>query len=87
MTRRLRREANFCFSTYQRGFVVLVGSGLVARGFLAVFVVLVLSAGSLLGANVVAADSVQVQSYQRDSQTAECPRSAVGDTVAVGMGS
>jgi hypothetical protein len=32
-----------------------------------------LFAGMLLGANVASADSVQVQSYQRDSQTAGCP--------------
>jgi len=32
-----------------------------------------LGAALLVGANVVVADSVQVQSYERDSQAAECP--------------
>ena len=40
---------------------------------LSAFSAVVVGAGLLVGANVVAADSVQVQSYQRDSQTAECP--------------
>jgi hypothetical protein len=43
------------------------------QGFAASVSALILGAGLLVGANVVAADSVQVQSYQRDSQTAECP--------------
>lgn len=48
-------------------------SGFGSRAWGALLSVMVLGAGLLLGANVVAADSVQVQSYQRDSPTAECP--------------
>jgi len=52
---------------------VLMRSGFGSRAWGALLSVMVLGAGLLLGANVVAADSVQVQSYQRDSPTAECP--------------
>jgi hypothetical protein len=43
-----------------------------SRFFLAMSSVLVMVAGMLFGANIAAADSVQVQSYQRASQTATC---------------
>ncbi len=43
-----------------------------SRFFLAIGSSLVMVAGMLFGANVAAADSVQVQSYQRASQTATC---------------
>jgi len=43
------------------------------HGIVASLSALVLGAGLLVGANVVAADSVQVQSYERASQAAECP--------------
>jgi hypothetical protein len=52
---------------------VLAGRRFRRRGFLASLSALVLGAGVLVGANVVAADSVQVQSYERASQEAECP--------------
>ncbi len=43
-----------------------------SRIFLAIGSSLVMVAGMLFGANAAAADSVQVQSYQRASQTATC---------------
>jgi len=43
-----------------------------SRFFLVMSSVLVMVAGMLFGANIAAADSVQVQSYQRASQTATC---------------
>ena len=43
-----------------------------SRFFLAMVSALVMLVGMLFGANVAAADSVQVQSYQRVSQTATC---------------
>lgn len=43
-----------------------------SRFFLVMSSVFVMVAGMLFGANIAAADSVQVQSYQRASQTATC---------------
>lgn len=43
-----------------------------AKTFLASLSVLVVIAGTLFGANIASADSVQVQSYQRASQTENC---------------
>ena len=52
---------------------MLTGRRFRLQGFISSLSVLMLGTGLLIGANVVAADSVQVQSYQRDSETAECP--------------
>jgi hypothetical protein len=52
---------------------MLSGNRFRVKGFLASFSVLVVLAGMLFGANIsAAADSVQVQSYQRASQTTNC---------------
>jgi hypothetical protein len=42
------------------------------QGWLVGFSVLALGSGLLVGANIAAADSVQVQSYERESEAAEC---------------
>ena len=56
--------------------LMLSGNRFRVKGFLASFSVLVVLAGMLFGANIAAAaaaaDSVQVQSYQRASQTEAC---------------
>ncbi|MBK9741420.1 MAG: hypothetical protein IPO93_18525 [Actinobacteria bacterium] len=52
--------------------VGVVAKSVDSRGLLATLAVLLVAAGTLFGASVASADSVQVQSYQRASQSEAC---------------